>query len=252
MKSLALLAICASLILPLSVSTASALTVPERLVYDVSWTGMSAAKAVHEITAKGDDYHIVATTRSRGMVDSFFSIDDRSEAVLTRSSGGRFGVPKYYHQKIKEGKHRRLREARFDQQALKVETKDLLKKTEKTDKISPMTFDSLSSTYYIRTLDLVPGKSVFVDIYDGKRLWKTEVKVLRREEITTPLGTFKTLVVKPLLKAEGFVAKSGDITMWLTDDSLRIPVLMTTKVKVGKITATLAGGTYWPEAGSGE
>jgi hypothetical protein len=69
---------------------------------------------------------------------------------------------------------------------------------------------------------------------------------LRREEVRTPLGKFKTIMVKPLLKAEGFFARTGDVTIWVTDDERRIPVKMTTKVKLGKITATLVGGSYWP------
>lgn len=248
MKTLAILTVCAFLILPCFVSPATALSMPERLVYDVGWTGLNAATAVHELAVKGDELHIVSTTRSSGWLNTVFSIDDKAESVLTRGSGDRFGVPKYYKVKIKEGRYRSLKEARFDPERLSVDTKDLLNKTDKTDAISSKTFDSLSCIYFIRSLDLVPGKSVFVDIYDCKRLWNTEVKVLRREEITTPLGTFKTLVVKPLLKsADGVVARSGDITVWLTDDSLRIPVMMTTKVKVGKITATLAGGSYWPQ-----
>lgn len=248
MKTLAILAVCALLVLPCFVSPATALSMPERLVYDVGWTGLNAATAVHELAVKGDELHIVSTTRSSGWLNTVFSIDDKAESVLTRGSGDRFGVPKYYKVKIKEGRYRSLKEARFDPERLSVDTKDLLNKTDKTDAISSKTFDSLSCIYFIRSLDLVPGKSVFVDIYDCKRLWNTEVKVLRREEITTPLGTFKTLVVKPLLKsADGVVARSGDITVWLTDDSLRIPVMMTTKVKVGKITATLAGGSYWPQ-----
>ena len=247
MKTLALLAICAFLVLPLSVSPASALTVPEKLVYDVSWTGLTAATAVHEVTAKGDELHIVSTTRSSGFLNAFFAVDDRAESVLTRGSGDRFGSPKSYHQNMKEGSYRALREARFDPQSLKVETKDLLKKTQKIDSISSNTFDSLSCIYYIRSLDLVPGKSVYVDIFDCKRLWKTEVKVLRREEITTRLGRFKTLVVMPLLRAEGQTPRFGQTVVWLTDDSLRIPVKMSTKVKVGKITATLSGGSYWPQ-----
>ena len=248
MKKLALLVLCASLVLPWCVSPVSALNVPERLVYQVDWTGFNAATAVQEVSVNGDDLRIVSTTRSAGWMNPFFIVDDRAESVLTRAGGDRL-IPKYYHQKINEGNHHTLKEARFDQQRLKVETRDLLKKTEKTDSISPKTFDSLSCVYYVRSLDLVPGKSVYVDIYDCKRLWKTEVKVLRREEISTPVGRFKTLVVKPLLKAEGFFARSGDITVWLTDDNLRIPVRMTTKVKVGKITATLVGGSYWPKNG---
>ena len=247
MKIPAMLAVCLCLVLPLSISAASALTVPERLVYDVSWSGLTAATAVHEVTAKGDELHILSTTRSFGLMKTLFPVDDRAESVLTRGSGDRFGTPKYYHQRTREGSYRALREARFYPQALKVATKDFLKKTETTHSISSNTFDSLSGIYYIRSLELVPGQSVYVDIYDCRRLWKTEVKVLRREEITTALGTFNTLVVQPLLKAEGFSARSGEMTLWLTDDALRIPVLMTTKVKLGKITATLKGGSYWPK-----
>jgi hypothetical protein len=247
MKTFALSAICAALFLSSFVSPASALTVPERLVFDVSWTGVKAATAVQEVTATGGELHIVNTTRSVPWLNTFFSVDDRAESVLTRGIGEQLPTAKFYKEKISEGKFRAQKEARFDMKNLKVETKDFIKKQEKTDTISAKTFDSLSCIYYVRSLDLIPGKSVYVDIYDCKRLWITEVKVLRREEITTPVGTFKTLVVKPLLKAEGFFARTGDITVWLTDDSLRIPVKMTTKVKIGKITATLVGGSYWPQ-----
>ena len=247
MKIPDLLGLCISLTLLLLLSPAPALSFNERLVYDVSWTGAKAGTAVHEATFKGNEMHIVSTTRSAPWLDAFFKVDDRAESVVTRGSGDRFGTPKYFRNKINEGSHRRLKEAHFDPQRLKVQAKDLLKNTRKTDAISTTTFDSLSSIYYVRSLELMPGKSVYVDIYDFKRTWNTEVKVLRREEITTPLGRFKTLVVKPELKAEGFFARTGDVTIWFTDDTLKIPVKMTTKVKIGKITVMLSGGSYWPQ-----
>lgn len=251
MKISALIIIAAALLLPFYPSQASAINTNERLVYDVSWTGMKAATSVHEVTAKGNEMHIVSTTRSNAWLDGFFKVDDRAESVITRGSGDRFGTPKYSRNKVHEGKHRRLKEAFYDPQKLKVESRNLLDKTQQVDSISANTFDSLSCVYYVRTLDLVPGKSVYVDIYDFMKLWSTEVKVLRREEIVTPLGRFKTIVVKPLMKAEGYFSKTGDVTVWLTDDALRIPVQMTTKVKIGKITATLSGGSYWPTDGQG-
>ena len=225
MKNFALLAIYASFALLLSAFPASAISVPERLVYDVQWTGMKAVTAVHEVTARGDKLHFVSTTRSGGWLDTFFSVDNRSESVLLRGEGDRFGTPQYYRQINHEGSRHSLREAYFDPQRLTVEAKDLLKKTGKTQAISPTTYDSLSSIYFVRSLDLVPGKSVYLDIYDAKRLWKTEVKVLRREEISTPLGRFKCIVVKPLLHAKGATSKSGDMTIWPSDDKLRIKEL---------------------------
>lgn len=232
-----------------STSEASSLTVPERLVYDISWTGIKAGTAIQEVTLRDGDLHIVSTVHSAGWLSPIFPVDDRTESVVARGNGSEaIGMPKTYHEKINEGSFHTLKDAHFDPVNLKVFSKDHLKKTEKTDSITAKTFDSLSCIYFVRTSELVVGKSLFVEIYDFKRLWNTEVQVVRHEEIKTPVGKFKTIVVKPLLKSDGFFARTGEVTVWLTDDERRIPVKMTTKVKLGKITATLVGGSYWPEA----
>ncbi|TGU70030.1 DUF3108 domain-containing protein [Geomonas terrae] len=248
MKLSALLSLSAVLVLSLSAIPASAMSPNEKLIYDVSWTGVKAGTTVQEATTKGGEIHIVTTTRSMPWLDTFFKVDDRAESVVQRGSGDRFGVPTYFRNKISEGTHRKLKEARFDQQKLKVESRDLLHKTQRVDDIGPNTFDPLSIVYYVRSLQLSPGKSLHVDIYDCKKLWNTEVKVLNREEIDTPVGRFKTIVVQPLMKADGFFNRSGEIKVWLTDDALKIPVMVTTKVKIGKIKAVLVGGSYWPQS----
>lgn len=249
MKKLAQLHICTLVLLALALlgsTPASALTTPEKLVYDVTWTGVKSATTVHEVSAQGDELRMVSTTKSTSWVGGFFPIDDRTESVLSRGQGDDFGKPKYYRQKIAEGNYRALREAHFDPQRLCVETRDLLKKSTKTEPMGPRTYDSLSSIYFIRTLDLVPGKTVSLNIYDAKRVWKAEIKVLRREEVRTPLGKFKTIVVQPQLRSpDGKPPRAGDMTVWISDDHLRIPVMMTSKAKVGKITATLVGGSHW-------
>lgn len=245
MKNIVILALCAFLAVPFSASRSSALTIPEKLVYNISWTGVSAATSVQEVSASGKEVRIVSSTRSKGWVHTFFKVDDRSESVIDRSEGG-FGKPKLYRTQVKEGNYRVLKEAQFDPQNLKVEMKDQIKKTEKTEQISTKTFDTLSSIYYLRSLDLEPGKTVNLDIYDCKRLWKAEVKVLRREEVETPVGKFKTVVIKPTFRSEGATPRTGELLVWVTDDAKRIPVKIATKVKVGSINATLVGGSYWP------
>ena len=237
------LALC--FLLVLSDTPASALTVPEKLVYSVSWTLLHAGSAVQEITPQGDDLRIVNTVRSSGMVSSIFSVDDRTESVIYHKSGAPFfGLPYFYQERINEGKTHSRKEARFDFAHLKVRVKDLLGKTEKTDPISPQTYDSLSSIYYIRSRELVPGQTILFDIYDFKHLWRTEVKVVKREEISTPLGKFKTIKVTSALSFNGVPARVGNGTVWLTDDSRRIPVKIVTELKVGELTMTLVGGSY--------
>lgn len=240
----ALIAIVISVLVLACISSASALTVPEKLNYDVSWSGVSAGAAVQEVTVQGDDLHIVNTITSSGMVSMMLSIDDRTESVIPRSSTS--GTQRIFRERINEGKTHSLKEGRFDFERLTVYTKDFLKKSEKTDAISPRTYDSLSSIYFIRSSQLSPGQTIAFDMYDFKRLWNVEVRVVKREEIKTPAGRFKTIVVTSQLKHQGTLAKVGNATVWLTDDSRRIPVKITTKLKIGEITLSLTGGSYWP------
>lgn len=238
----------ATVVVPCFITSAAAFQIPERLEFELSYTGITAGYAVQEVKQNGTDIHIISTAKSANWLRFFFPVDDRIESFLTSSSPTQFiGSPRLYKERKNEGKTITNREARFDFQKLEVTTIDHRKKNEKTQAITKRTYDTLSSFFYFRTIPLQVGTSYFIDVYDCNRLWNTEVKVLRREEIVTPVGRFKTIVIHPLLKYEGLFARTGDIFIWLTDDDRRIPVQMKSKVIVGSITATLIGGSYWPK-----
>lgn len=225
----------------------AAFPIPERLEFEIVYSGIPAGHAVQEIIQAGDEIRIVTTVRSADWLKLFFPVDDRLESILiSGASPNQIGLPRLYREKIREGWSRFQKDAVFDRQKLEVTTTDFIKKSETTSKITKRTYDTLSSFFYFRSIPLQIGTSYFIDIFDGKKLWNTEVQVLRREEVTTPLGRFKTVLVKPILKFESIFARTGDMLIWLTDDERRIPVRMQSKIKIGSITATLVGGSYWP------
>jgi len=233
--------------LPFLATTAAAFPIPERLEFELSYSGIKAGRAVQEVKQVGDEIHIVSTAKSAGWLRFFFPVDDRIESYLSSGTPPLdIGTPRLYQERKHEGKTITNREARFDRHKLEVTTTDHRNKSVKKQPITKQTYDTLSSFFYFRTVPLQVGTSYYIDIFDCKRLWNTEVKVLRREELVTPLGRFKTVVIHPLLKSEGLFARTGDIFIWLTDDDRRIPVQMKSKVVVGSITATLTGGSYWP------
>ncbi|ACH40891.2 protein of unknown function DUF3108 [Citrifermentans bemidjiense Bem] len=233
MKFLALL-IQSILLVAIWCSPAAAIG-PERLVYDVSWSGLNAGTAVLEVAAQGDDFRILNTIASNSFVSVFFRIDDKTESTVSRSV-----KPKSFKEKISEGKFRAHREATFNFTTHQAESKDLLTNTVKRDAITARTYDNLSSIYFLRSLQLAPGQSISFEIYDTKHLWKAEAKVGHREEITTSLGKFKTIMVTSQLTRDGIPAKVGNPTFWFTDDNQHIPVRIKTQLKVGEITLTLA------------
>lgn len=216
----------------------------EKLVYDLTWTGIKAGTAIQEITSTGTETRIVSIARSADWITVFFPVEDRIETLLTGNTPSRIGLPKHYSLKIREGSHRRDKEVNFDHEKNLAFYKDNLNGDKREIPIPAATMDTLSSFYFVRTLKLEVGKPIYLTILDNMKVWKVEVQVLRKEKIKTKLGSFDTIVIKPLIQSEGIMDRKGDMFIWLTDDSRLLPVKMKTKVKVGSITATLVGGEF--------
>lgn len=229
----------------LPISRAYSFNIPERLVYDLTWTGIKAGEATLEIQDNGEHLLIVSTARSAKWVSIFYKVDDRVESKLLKANPYQMiGHAVNYRLKIREGRHRKDKEVVFDVSRSKAIYIDYLGQERKEIDITFPVFDPLSSFYYLRDLHLEVGKPVFVTIFDSKKVWNVEVQVLRKERIAVPAGEFDTIVVKPLMKSEGIFYRKGDIYIWLTDDEKRIPVKLQTKVKIGSINANLTGGSF--------
>jgi hypothetical protein len=224
---------------------AASFTIPEKLVYDLTWTGVKAGTASLEVVNDKETLRVISTANSANWVSVFYKVEDRVETVLAKGKSTIFlALPQNYRLKLREGRHRRDKEVIYHHEQKKAVFIDHLDNDRKEFAISEHAFDPLSVLYYVRTLKLEVGKSVYMDIFDSKKLWNVEVQVLRKERISSILGDVETVVVKPLMKSEGIFNRKGDMLIWLTDDQKRIPVKMQTKVAVGSITATLVSGTY--------
>ena len=219
--------------------------IPEILNYDLTWTGIKAGEASLAIRQNGDEIAIMSTARSVKWVSVFYTVNDIAESRLQKNQKTPgIGQPVNYRLNIREGKHRKDKEVIFDHAALKAIYVDHLENERKEFEIPPFVLDPLSSFYFLRTQNLEVGKSVYVTIFDSKKIWNVEVQVLRKERVEVPAGEFNTIVVKPLMQSEGIFYRKGEIYIWLTDDERRIPVLLKTKVKIGSVNALLVGGTY--------
>lgn len=225
-------------------SSASAFKIPERLTYDLTWSGIKAGEAVLEIKDDGGDLVINSTATSTKLVSVFYKVEDRVESRVHKGNDSLLAHSMNYRLNLREGKHRKKKEVLFDAIHSKALYMDYLSNERKEIDISFPIFDPLSSFYYLRGMDLEVGKSLFVTIFDSKKVWNVEVQVLRKERIQVPAGEFDTIVIKPLLKSEGIFYRRGDIYIWLSDDEKRIPVKLKTKVKIGSINADLTGGSY--------
>jgi hypothetical protein len=94
----------------------------------------------------------------------------------------------------------------------------------------PNTYDPVSAAYYFRTRDLGEVDRN-LHMYGGRKLYQISTKLLRQESIDTSLGRVATVVVQPVIKREGQLENKGDLRMWMTNDSRRIPVRIYAKFR---------------------
>lgn len=222
----------------------------ERLVFNITWLNIKGGTAVVEVS-EGEKvegrkvYQISADTKSTGFVDRFHKVRDRIDSFVYADdlSSFRFKV----HQE--EGKFKQDKEIFFDYD--KGTATYTVGKEISYYPIPNYLQDALSSLYYLRTKELVVGKSIMIDIFDDKKLWQVETQVIRKERIVTSAGEFDTVVVNPLLKFEGIFQRKGEVYLWLTDDSRKMPVRMKSKIAIGSIFAELVEYTHNGEGSGG-
>jgi hypothetical protein len=229
-----------SALAPFSTTAAPPYAAGERLVYDVSWYGVSAGSSVMEVKNETFQdrpvYHITSKTQSNSVIGLFYPINDFVESFLDRESL----TPYRMRSRLHEGSYQADREILFDRESHVATLVDYRKKGKtESSPIPPLTQDPISVVYYYRTLPMEVGQVTEIDVFDGHKNSRLIIDVIGKEKISTPVGAFDTYKTTARMKFKGFFVHKGDLTIWFSDDEKRTPVLMESKIKIGRIVATL-------------
>jgi hypothetical protein len=207
----------------------------ERLSFSVQYGLITAGDASLEVDSllrqrEGRvTYHLVSQATSNSMFSTFFKVHDRVESFMDTLELHSVRFEKH----LREGNFKQDRMTRFDQERHKA--MDGQRECDVAEHVQ----DILSSLYYVRTVPLEVGKSVYVPNHDNGKNYPLEVKVHARERVVVDAGTFDCLVIEPILLGEAVFKQNGRVKVWVTDDDLHMPVLLKSKVFVGAIAGVL-------------
>lgn len=209
----------------------------EKLTFDVKYGFVKAGVAVmsipHNKRISGrDTYHIMFEVNSLPSFDFLFKVRDKYETYVDVE--GLF--PWRFEQHVREGSYSRDFSAFFDHRKLKAKTSG----GEYT--IPKYVNDIVSAFYLTRTFDFSKSKvGDRVKLYNffKDKVYDLDVKYLGKERISVAAGKFDCIMVEPLVLEGGLFKSEGNIIIWLTNDDLKIPVKVKTKVVIGSIDAEL-------------
>jgi hypothetical protein len=97
--------------------------------------------------------------------------------------------------------------------------------------------------YFVRTIPLEVGKSYDFNRYFMPDRNPVRLKVLRKERVTVPAGTFNAIVVQPIIKTRGIFSEKGEAQVWLSDDPARMLLQVKSKLSFGSLNMFLKSYT---------
>ncbi len=215
----------------------NAFTVGEELIFDVNYGFVTAGQARMAIPRyswqKGRKcYHVQFLVKSTSFFDALYQVRDRYESHI--DTEGLF--PWKFIQRIREGGYKRDFSARFDH------SREIAYTTEGKYPVPAFTQDVLSAFYYMRTYDyseMRRGETVKLKNFYKDSTYTLRVVYHGKEVVEVEAGTFRTIVLEPVMEEGGLFKASGRILVWLTDDDRKIPVQVDAEIPIGSITSEL-------------
>jgi hypothetical protein len=207
----------------------------ECLEFKIRYGSLPAGHARLEVESLegpgGELYRITSVARSNDFFSLIFEVDDRVTADVDAAT--------YQTRRFEKD----LREGPFTKHVVfTCDPEGVVRSGEKCLNSKPGTRDVLSALYYVRGRDLEVGQEIDIETFDNGKIYPARVKVIGEERVTTPAGDFDCLVIEPVVE-EGIFAKTGRLVIWVTDDALKIPVLVKSKVSVGSFVAELVSAS---------
>ena len=207
----------------------------ERMEYDVKFGALRVGNAHMEVVALDNlrgrpAWHTAFWVQGGNFL---YRVNDVYESWMDAES---LSSLRFVQELEEGGKDIERRFEIYPERAVFVQTS---KKPLKEEKSVSQPLDDGSFLYFIRTIPLEVGQT-----YDFNRYFRPDrnpvrIRVLRKERVKVPAGTFDAIVIQPVIKTKGIFSENGHAELWLTDDERHIMVQLKSKLSFGSLNLYL-------------
>lgn len=224
----------------------------ERTVFDITYFGATAGQLEllvlpSKVVANRLSYHFRAIATSTSVFSLFYRVNDVAESFM--DTEGLFSHK--YSLKLDESRQQRDVLELYDYGKKKAyywskwEVQGKEPKNEQSEiPLETYTQDGLSSFFYVRTLPLEVGKVYEFPVVNNGKLRTVRVTVVGKEDLSTRIGAFPAVKLKPEVVLDGVLQNQGDSFMWISDDAQRRLLKVDAKIRVGSVIAYLREHSY--------
>jgi len=219
----------------------------ERMVIDLTWLTLPAGKGVLEVREGAEiqgrpSCHLWGNVLSSKMVDTIYHVDNTIESFIDRSGF----IPYKFLLSMFETAQKKETRVVFDHPNEKAYywSKRISQKwgnqdIDRADSMPPQSRDMFSALYYARALNYELNKKQQFWIYENGQNLNVELTPVAKEIVTSGAGVFQCWKIKVDVKLNNVLRPTGDLYMWLSDDSKKYLVRFDAKVKIGSLLGRL-------------
>lgn len=183
-------------------------------------------------------YHIEVIGKTKGVFNWFFKVIDRYETYIDEIAL----VPWLFMRRVNEGGYIINQDITFNQ--LKNVAHFVDNKTTRTaDVPTPDNIqDLLSAIYYCRTMDVQKmgaNEDFKVKFMLDDTVYSTKVIYLGKETLVTSIGKIRCIKLKPQVLTGTVFKDPYPVTLWVSDDANKLPILGESEILVGKVKMEL-------------
>lgn len=211
----------------------------ERLTYNVSFSSFVSAAHVELLVSGRGNFFNRDGIQLKGHVETIGTVNAALYAInndyVTYVDPGN-GQPYYGQQIIRVASRTSETSSEFNQPAGTAAIPD--------QRITAFigNYDFLSAVYRIRALPLQDGGSYRLLVRGEGATYQVDVRVRGKQIIKTNVGSFNTISTE--VEVDPSQGNDYTVKVFFSDDQRHVPVLLTTKLKVGEIRAELAGSEF--------
>ena len=224
----------------------------EELVYTVRY-GFIAAGEARLVTEPGPTYggrstvRVVGTGRSTGAFDWVFKVRDHYESHVDQA--GLF--PHRFIRSVREGGYRMERDIAFEPSKRTATTTE--KGRTRIQVLPDYCQDLVSAFHFARHLPLdsiAVGEVVQIPTFLDGKVHQVRARKTGEERIAVKAGEFWCWTFKPLVMKGRIWKDEDDLTVYVSADQFRVPVLVKTNLVVGSVRLELISAFRTPRAPS--
>lgn len=207
----------------------------EKLVYQISLTGMPVGHARLEASNHQGELRIRSSVSSNSAISAFYPVNNSTDTRLIKG--------RYLLTRIRQQEGPFVSDTGFNLMypEQKIFWVDRIKNQFSNEPLESLdTLDFVSGFYFLRLQPLKVGDQLTLRLYDGDTTTLVPVRVLRQEKLRlSGLRSAATVVVQPHFAQSGFFRSNRDLLVWFSDDQHHVPVKIEASTPIGRVVAEL-------------